>query len=326
MRLPRFHHHEPRSTDEALRLLEKHGEEALVMAGGTDLLVRMKLRLAAPVHLVSLSGIGSLAGMESHRGKGLSIGALTSVAVLSRSQALRKRCASLHGAACLVATEQIRHMGTLGGNLFQTTRCLYFNRTHEWRKALAPCFKRGGNVCHAVKGGKRCFSVYQGDLAPALIALECTAVLRSPGEEREVPVEDLFSGDGREPFRTSRETILTCVRIPRPDGAFSAYRKFRLRDGIDFPLAGVAVSMRKDGRRIARLRVCLTGVASSPVLVGKAEELARGERLTPSLIQEIGRVAARAARPVENAEGTPALRKSMIEHMTGEILGETAKP
>jgi len=158
-----------------------------------------------------------------------------------------------------VATTQIRHMATLGGNLFQETRCLYYNRSTLWRKTVPACFKRGGNVCHVVPKGNRCFAVYQSDLAPLLVALGSTAILFRDGKKEEAPLWSLFTGEGKSPFKHRESLLCAGIRIPPlAEGSHAAYRKYRLRNGIDFPLAGVAVAVSTKAGRIEELNLCLT--------------------------------------------------------------------
>jgi len=321
MKLSLFQHHVPASLSQCAQLLETFGKDAVLTAGGTELLVRMKLGLVKRAHLISLLDIQGIDAISSDRKGGLILGAGTKVSALAGSPLVRKNAPSLAEAASLVGTTQIRNMATLGGNILQETRCFYYNRSAVWRIAVPACFKRGGDSCHVAPKGKKCFAVYQGDLAPVLIALGSTAILFRDGKQVEAPLEDLFTGEGKSPFRKKEQLLLGRLHVPPVGkGGYAAYRKYRLRNGMDFPLAGVAIMINRRAGRIEDLNICLTGVSSSPVIVAKASELARGKDLTAELTALIADAAYTAARPVGNLEGIASNRRSMVRLMTEEIL------
>lgn len=325
MRLPHFKSYEPKSLAECTQLLESLGVNGVLRAGGTELLVRMKLGLLDKSDLVALSAVEGIDGI-SVDGKGaLTIGAGTKLSAIAGSPLVRARVPVLANAASLVATAQIRNMATLGGNIFQETRCIYYNRSAVWRKAVPACFKHNGEVCHVAPKGKRCFAVYQGDLAPVLVALGSMALLFRNGREEERALHHVFSGDGKTPFGKGEQLVLAAVRIPPlQEGAHAKYRKYRLRNGMDFPLAGVAAVVKERAGVIEDLSICLTGVSSSPVMVSKASEFARGKRLSPEVISLVADEAHAAARPVDNVEDSAARRRSMVRAMTGEIMAGIA--
>jgi 4-hydroxybenzoyl-CoA reductase subunit beta len=320
MRIPGFEYHAPTHIDECGALLSALGEGCALLAGGTELLVRMKYRLTRPSHLVAVSRVEGMGEIGYDRDTGLVLGAGVKLSALISSAAVREHYPVISYAASLVAASQIRNMATLGGNICQDTRCFYYNRSAAWRKAVDPCVKRGGAQCHAVRGSSRCFAVYQGDLAPVLIALGARALVVRNGQTSDVPLESLYSGEGRAPFGSGRFIVWKIVLPPANDALFAAYRKYRLRDGLDFPIAGVALAVERAGADVASLRICLTGVWSSPVLVKQAEETAKGKPLSPDRVAELAELAYWSAHPVENVEGTAARRRSMVRLMTREGL------
>jgi len=323
MNLPHFDFHMPRTLAECAGLLETYAGDAAIMSGGTELLVRMKYGLARPSHVVSLSDVGGLNEISYKNGSGLALGAGVRLERLLRSTAVREKYPSIPEAASLVATRQVRHMATLGGNLLQHTRCLYYNRSTTWGKAVPACVKRGGDVCHVVPGSKKCFAVYQGDMAPVLITLGAAVTFVSRSGEEELPLESFFTGDGNFPFRNTEGKVLARITIPdAPHPRIVRYKKYRLRDGIDFPLAGAAMALSMDGDRIAGLRICLTGVSSSPVLVTNTQDPASGKQLSNALVGELGRKAYEAAHPLPNLEGRPEERRAMIRYMVEDMLEE----
>jgi 4-hydroxybenzoyl-CoA reductase subunit beta len=321
MNLPHFIYHAPHTLEESVDLVTELRDDGAIIAGGTDLLVRMKYRLSQPRHLVSLSKINELKRIEYYPGQGLSIGAATSLTRLALDPIVRERCPALSRASELVATKQVRNTATIGGNVLQNTRCRYYNRSPVWGKAIEPCFKRNGNVCHAALNSKRCFAVYQGDLAPLLITLHAYVRMASLKETEEITVESLFSGNGKEPFLDLTGKVMQNVIIPESSLFMNSdYKKYRIRNGIDYPLAGVAASVKNIRNGMGSLRICLTAVSSSPVLVSVTEDMVHGKSSGKELFKEIGKKAHAAAHPLANLEDDPAKRCLMIRLMTEDIL------
>ncbi|MCX8110481.1 MAG: FAD binding domain-containing protein [Syntrophorhabdaceae bacterium] len=323
MRLPYFQYHSPRSLKAAFMLLKKIDGKGLIMAGGTELLNRMKFRLIEPEHIISLSIIKNLGNISIRENQEIEIGTMAKLTDIAHFFEEIKPYKALHEAAYQVASMQIRNMATIGGNIFQDTRCMFYNRSRDWQRVVPPCHKRGGNICHAIKNSKRCLAVYQGDMAPILIALKAKAVFYTPDVFYEMPVEEVFSGNSREPFITGDKKILTSINLAPPErNLFSTYRKYRIRDGVDFPLAGIAVALHKDGDTVANLRLCLTGVAPQPVIVRDVENIANGTKLTEKIIKEIAEMAYNAAHPVANLEDTPDNRRFMVRQIAYDLLME----
>jgi xanthine dehydrogenase YagS FAD-binding subunit len=255
----------PESADEAGRMLENGGR---AMGGGTDLLPQIDRGIAAPDLLVDLRGL-DLAGID-HEGHGVRLGALTPVAEVARHQHLADRYTALARAAALVASPQLREMGTVGGNLCQQPRCWFF------RHPDLQCWLRGGDTCYAQVGDHRkhglepgdCISVAPSDLAAALLALDASAVSnRRPA----FPLADLY----RRPQPDDRRTVmlepgefLTAVELPAPPDA-SAYARAGERAAWTFALAGVAAARFGD-----RVRLAAIGVANVPRLLDPADPLA----------------------------------------------------
>lgn len=314
MNLPRFAYHAPASLNECIALLADLENDAQVVAGGSDLLIRMKLRLTTPGHLVSLTRIQELAEISYDENKGLIVGSGVILSDLVASPLINEKCGVLARTAELVATKQVRNFATLGGNVLQGTRCAYYNRSPVWGKAVARCIKRGGKECHVVPKSKRCFAVYQGDMAPILIALGARAVVISKNAQEEVGLETIFTDDGGTPFRDLSGKIIMHFIIPASSLTMqSAYRKYRLREAIDFPLAGVAVALERDRGP----RICLTGVQSSPVLLSTTSTAIPIDR---KLARELGNFAYGAVHPLRNLEGEPSHRRSMVRIMVEDIV------
>jgi 4-hydroxybenzoyl-CoA reductase subunit beta len=315
MRLPWFEYRAPRSVAEAAKILAGEGAQAMLVAGGTDLIPNMKRRHQSPKTLVSLRGVRELRHANGTLGAGLTLTDLVNDATL------RARYRALWQAAAQVATPHLRNMGTLGGNLCLDTRCNYYNQSHEWRKAIDFCLKKDGDVCWVATASKRCVAVSSTDTAPALIALEATVKLVSASGERQVAVADLYRNDGIEYLSRRADEILTEVSVP--EGWTSSYWKLRRRGSFDFPVLGVAAAARlaPDGT-VQALRIALGAVASRPFLVDKAADKAVGKKLTDEVIAEAAAAVASRAKPMDNTDLDLYWRKDVVASFVGYALRE----
>jgi 4-hydroxybenzoyl-CoA reductase subunit beta len=313
----------PSNVEEACSLLEQNKGEAKVLAGGTDLLVACKLQNIKPVLLVSLKRVQDLKGIVYQEGTGLKIGAMTSLNDVRYNPYIVKYYPALSQAAAAIGTPQLREMATIGGNLCLNTRCIYYNQSDNWRKSRAVCFKMGGDICHVIPKGKKCYATFSSDIAPALIALNAKVKLISCSGERVIPVEDLYSGKGKEPLSLKIGEVLTEIIIPTPmEKQSNAYLKYRLRKAICFPLVGVGVSVRFDSKGIGiDCKVVLTGVAPQPIIVPNTKLLLEGKTLTQELVDQIAEKAIHAGNPVANTLGsTPSFRRRMAGILTRRTL------
>lgn len=319
MRLPKMDHVIPSTVKEACSLLGQYKGEAKVLAGGTDLLVACKLRNIKPVLLISLKRIQELKGITYQEAAGIRIGPMTSLSEMRYHPDILRHYPALSQAAAAIGTPQLREMGTVGGNLCLNTRCLYYNQSDMWRRSREVCFKMGGEICHVIPKGKKCYATFSGDLAPVLIALHAKVRLTSCSGERVIPVEDLYSGNGKDPLSLKADEVLTEITVPSPKhGQRSAYLKYRLRRAICFPLVGVGVSVHLGSDSICTdCRVVLTGVGPQPIIVPQVETLSKGEPLTSERIDQIAEKAAHAGNPVANTSvSTPAYRRKMAGILT----------
>ncbi|MFB0535746.1 MAG: xanthine dehydrogenase family protein subunit M [Anaerolineae bacterium] len=325
MRLPKFEHLQPESLEEAFDLLSECGEEARVIAGGTDLLVSMKQRLLTPKYLLNLKGLAELDFIKDGK-EGLRIGALTRLTTLIKSPLVREKFPVLAQAASYVSAPPLQNMGTLGGNLCLNTRCFFYNQSQFWRQARPLCFKTGGEMCHVVKGGDHCYSVYQGDMAPVLVALEAKIKLAKKGGGRAIPLLDLYTGKGQEPIALEAGEILTEVEIPAPAASWRGdYQKLRYRGAMDFPLVGVAAVLHRNGEGCARAKVVLTAVTSAPVVVEEASKILEGQRPDDEAIAKAAEAAYEVAHPVANVGSTPLYRRKMVRVMTKRAIGNASR-
>ena len=326
IRLPAFAHLAPESAGEAVLMLAEHGPAAALVAGGTGLYPAMKRRQVRPRVLVSLASVGGLRGISTGSDGEVRIGAMTSLAELARAGAgPGAGIAALAAAARAVASPQIRGMGTVGGNLCLDTRCNYFDMPDDWRDAVGPCLKAGGEICQLAPGGSRCWAISACDLAPVAMALECSVRMVGLAGSRTLPLADLYRPDGIDRLAIGPGEILAELLVPAGDGVRACYRKVRRRASIDFPMLGVAVAVRLDRDGACRdARVVLGAVASAPLRCREAEGLLTGRRLTPESIGQAAEAASRPARPLDNADLTHYYRKWVIPVHVARALREVA--
>jgi len=186
--LPAFQLLRPKTIDDAVSLMAKHGGEIKVVAGGTDLLPSMKQKLFTPSYVLDLRGISALRGIHDVAGEGLQIGALTTLTEVEHTSSIRRDFPVLHSAVRTVASPVLRNMGTLGGNICLDTRCLWYNQSLAWRKSCGFCLKKDGDLCHVAPGGKFCWAAFSGDTATALLCLGAEIEVAGPDGVRRTPL------------------------------------------------------------------------------------------------------------------------------------------
>ncbi len=321
MRLPNFRYYAPRTLQEAAKILADQGPSASLLAGGTDLLPKMKRRQQGPEVLVALNNIRQLKKIGN--GTGSRLGAGVTLSDIVADQRVQKDHPALWQAASQVATPQLRNTATLGGNLCVDTRCTYHDQSFEWRKAIDFCIKQDGETCWASPTSDRCWAVSSTDSAPALIALGAEVRLLSATDERIVALEELYRDDGAKYLARRPDEILAEVILPTSAEGRSTYWKLRRRGAYDFPILSVAAAVETDsGGTVREARLILGAIASSPVCCADAEALLVGNRLSDELIEEVATLAGALARPKENTDAPAYWRRRMAVPMVTFALRE----
>jgi 4-hydroxybenzoyl-CoA reductase subunit beta len=314
MSLPEFQLARPRTLPEAMAFLREH-ENTRILAGGTDLLPSMRQKLFAPDHVLDIGRIPELKGIRE-TGQGTEIGALTALAEIEHSSFLREHYSVLVEAAKTVASPLLRNMGTIGGNICLDTRCLWYNQSLAWRKSCGFCIKKDGDLCHVAPGGTKCWAAFSADTPPALLCLDAEIEIVSAAGARRIPLCDFYTGDGATHRKLQAQELLTRIFLPRgAAGYHGTYRKLRIRGSIDYPLAGVAVAMRKSNGHVEDIRIGITAVNPAPVLVKGLDSILNGE-LNEATADAIGELAARTAKPLTTSALTPEYRREMIRVFT----------
>jgi 4-hydroxybenzoyl-CoA reductase subunit beta len=314
MKLPEFDLIQPHSLQEVCSILREREGKAVLLAGGTALLVALRYRLSKPGVVIDLKGLTALDYVDRNESGGLAIGSMVTLETLEKSPLVLNEYALLAQAVQLVAIPPIRRKATIGGNLCLDTRCIYYNQSEFWRSGQEACFKLGGDICHAVEKGRRCQAVYQGDLGPVLLALGAEVKIASAKGEKVIPLTEFFTGRGEKPNVLKPDEILAEVRVPPSgQGAAWVYEKLRVREGMDYPMAGVAVMVKRNrSGTIEQSKMVLGAVGSSPNEISNAEGLLKGHKPTDDLLQSVSREAMDKVQPVGNLAMNASYRRKMV--------------
>ncbi len=324
--MPAFDLLQPMSIADAQKLLQQHGADAWVMAGGLDSFDWLKDRIKRPKVLVDLSGIEELKGIRA-TSDGIEIGAMTTLTEVVNNPLVKRNYGLLAQGAELAASPQIRNQGTIGGNVTQDARCWYY-------RAGWPCYRAGGNICyadtpvgrnreHAILHADRCVAVNPSDSAPALIALDAKFVMQTPEGERVVDAENYFIGPEIDITRLhilQPGDLLTSIRIPSTwAGAQFYFEKVRDRAVWDFPLLNVASAMFESNGTIERMRIAVNGAAARPLRLKSVEDAVRGKPANAATGEMAGKLAVQGAVPLQfNAYKIPLMR-NLVKRAIGGV-------
>jgi 4-hydroxybenzoyl-CoA reductase subunit beta len=305
-----------RAVAEAIDLLKKQPPaETVLMAGGTDLLVRKRQKLIAFRTIIYLRSIPGLSEIRPDGDGGLSIGAMAGLDEIASHPDIRKKYPMLAQAASTVASPQIRHKATIGGNLCLSSRCWFYNHSPFWRAEYPECRKASaGDKCYVLPKSRRgCFALQSGDTVGPLVALNAKVKLVSDEGERILKIEDLYQGDGINYLALGPREILTEVLLPSPPGT-SAFIKFRPQNNLDYATFTLSVVLPRDG---AGSRIVVGSVASHPLRARKGEKLFDQGRVG---IEAIARQAAEELKLVSFVRGPVEFKRRVIEAKLGEAL------
>jgi xanthine dehydrogenase YagS FAD-binding subunit len=304
--MKRFAHFNALTVDEAVSILKRYGGNANLVAGGTDIVGKMKDQIL-PTYPEALVNLKTIQGMDAIREEGgmLKVGAMAILEDIAHHAGIRERYTALAEAAGRCASPHLREMGTLAGNLCQDIRCWYYrhpdNRFSCLRKRGSRCYAlEGDNRYHSIFGGsveEGCVAVHPSDTAPALIALD--ASIRT--SKRAIKAENFFRVDVSKTTVLDDDEIVTEIQIPAPaKDARSAFLKFALRKSIDFPIVNCAVMVVSSKGKVEKARICLNAVYVTPYRARKAEEAVIGKALTEANAEAAGNAAVEGAKPLKD--------------------------
>ena len=312
--------------EEAVGHLAKHGAGIRVLAGGTDLIPSMRQKLFEPEYVLDIRHIAELKGIRPRSENGVEIGALTTLTSIERSDFLQQHYPVLTEAAATVASPLLRNMGTIGGNICLDTRCLWYNQSLTWRKGCGFCIKKDGDLCHVAPGGTKCWAAFSGDTPAALLCLNAEVEIASASGVRRMPLSDFYTGEGDAYRKLRANELLTRVFLPESSVDYrGVYRKLRIRGSIDYPLAGVAVVMKRSNGHVADARLAITAVNPAPLLVKGVTEMLEGKAVDEGLAEAVGVLAAKTAKPLTTSALTPEYRREMIRIFTKRAVMAVAK-
>jgi len=318
--MPAFELFQPASVSDALGVLNRHGADAWVMAGGMDTFDWLKDRIKKPRVVVDLGMINELKGIKDNAG-GVEIGATTTLTEIANNAMVKERFPLLAQAALLVASPQIRNVGTLGGNVSQDARCWYY-------RAGWPCYRAAGNICyadtptsinreHALFNADRCVAVNPSDTAPALIALDAQFVIKNGSAERVVPAEEFFIGPGIDITRLTTlqpGDLLTAIRIPNTfAGKGHYFEKVRDRQVWDFALVNIAAAMNVSGTTMNDVRMVVNGVAATPYRLHAVETFLKGKQRDKATADQAAEMAVEGAVPLRHNAYKVPLMKALVK-------------
>jgi carbon-monoxide dehydrogenase medium subunit len=280
--LPDFEYYTPDSVEEACQLLSKFGPKAIAIAGGTDIVVKMKKEVLAPEILVAIGHLPQLKKIEYVPGKGVVIGAGVTHNEVQNSKILQEKYLSVSEAAHQMANNQVRNLGTIGGNISN--------------------------------------AVPSADMPPILIALDTTVKIVGSKGERTLPLEDVFKGPNQTVLE--HDELITEFVIPDGSFTGSNYIKFGLRASGALAVVGVAASVQVEGDVIKDVRIVLGAVSPVPVRAKEAENFLKGKQASEELFEEAGVIASGECRPISDIRASAEYRRDMVRVFTRRALNK----
>jgi xanthine dehydrogenase YagS FAD-binding subunit len=317
----KFVHLNARAVDEAVSVLQRYGGKASVIAGGTDLLGKMKDEILPtyPEVIINLKSIPGLDFIREEEGM-LRIGALTRLEDIAVDPVVRSKYRALAEAAHRTASPHIREMGTIGGNLCQDIRCWYYRNPHN----RFPCLRKGGGRCYAIEGDNRyhsifdssvkggCLAVHPSDTAPALIAMD--AMVKT--SKRLIRAEEFIEVGVTRTTVLETDEIVTEIRVPAPPAdTKSSFIKFASRKTIDFPIVNGAAMITVSGGKVSSARICLNAVYVTPYRAAKAEESIRGKAIDETTARAAGDATVSQAKPLRHNRYMVQIARTLVERV-----------
>ena len=279
----RFDYYQPKDLQDTVSFLSKEGSSAQVLAGGTDLIPRIKDRLTSPKYVVNIKGLPELQGMGKER-EGFRIGALTTIRTLETSPVIRRQFPLLAQAAAALGSVQVRNIATVGGNL-----------------------------CHAVPSA---------DTAPPLLSLNARATLIGPKGKRNLPLEDFFQGPRRTALQPG-ELLSELLLPPLPERWGGVYIKLGHRMAMDLAIVGVSALVVLDSAgRFQDCRIGLGAVAPTPVRAKQAEEILRGEKFTEAALEKASEIGMGECQPIDDIRASRSYRCEMVKVLIHRAISQ----
>ncbi|HVF56930.1 MAG TPA: xanthine dehydrogenase family protein subunit M [Pyrinomonadaceae bacterium] len=323
MRLPKFEYFVPQTIADAVKMMGDAGPAGQFVAGGTDLYPNMKRRQQTPKTVVSVGRLEELHRITGDGREGLRIGAGVSLTDVCEHPVINRDYPALARAARLISTPTLRNMGTIGGNLLLDTRCNYYDQNYEWRKGINFCLKKDGDVCWVAPGSSKCWAVQSSDLVPLMVAVGAQVRLVSTVGDRMVSAKGFYNDDGINYLHKRPEELLTEIHLPPRNNWRAVYKKLRRRGAFDFPVLGVAASVKvgADGT-VEDAKVILGSIAPAPLEVKEAGAALVGGPLDEERMNRAAEACYLKARPLDNTDHLMNWRKQMARPFVLRALEE----
>jgi xanthine dehydrogenase YagS FAD-binding subunit len=320
-----FDYLQPKTLEEASSMLLKAKGKAIPYSGGTDALSLLKEEIISPEEVINLKNIPNLTAIEYENRKGLRIGGLVTITEIAENPLIAEKYTVLSEAANVIASPQLRNVGTLGGNLNQRPRCWYFRKDFD-------CIRKGGSICYAVDGenkyhciigGGPCYIVHPSDMAVALLALDASISIFSGKKSRTIPIKEFFILPAVNHLKENilePGEIVTEVIIPElPADTKSGYYKFMERDVWDFAVVSVAAVLSKNGNSLKNGKIAYGGVAPAPWLDKNINSLLKGLSLDDDSVEKAVSQVLKDADPLEQNEFKIPLARNITRNMIRKL-------
>jgi 4-hydroxybenzoyl-CoA reductase subunit beta len=287
----------------------------------------LKRRNRTAPHVLNIKRVPELKSISYSKEKGLHIGCAVTLREMIDHPVVSKKYPILAQAAGAVGFNQLRNMATLGGNVCLDNKCSYFNQSAFWWKSRPDCFKRGGDRCYVVKGGKECFSLSAADTVSALMVLDAELIIQGSTNERRVLIGDFYTGNGTRPHDLRGDEIVSAILIPPEDrGWKQGFLKKSARGSVDFAIASLSVRLKMNGPVVEEARIALNGVSTKPVRPAEAENYLKGKRISDETVAHAAESAIKEIKPLSLIGASAFLRRNVIRAMFEDLMASALFP
>lgn len=325
MLLPQHTYLKPTNFDECLAALQDSGKFGQIVAGGTDVIFNMRLKLFRPKTVISIRRIPELAQVEGLPDGSLKIGAACRLTDLAEHPLINQRFPALAESIRSVASTHIRNMATLGGNICLQPRCWFTNNSQQWREGKESCFKTDGNLCHVIKSSeKKCYAINNSDTPVALIALNAELTIQKAGSKRVLPIAEFFHDDGIDYMKLDPDELVTHITIPPCDDRM-VFDKHAARKGIDFSIGSIAARCNGQGEDADQVTLVLGSLSSAPIVLTKATEIIEEQGLTDTAIERAADTVRDELGEVTNLYSKAVYKKQIARVLVKRALNELKK-
>ena len=283
------------------------------VGGGTDIMPLLKYGVRNDANLSFVRELGVPGGIEIIGGE-IVIGAAATLRDISESEIIRKELPAVAQAAGETASPQIRNIATVGGNIMQDRRCIYFNQPAHWRSGLDLCFKTGGEICHQIPNSPVCRAIYYSDVATAMLAYDGEVEYEEDGKLRRTPLAELIERHTKQNGLACGEHLPVLVRQfvirRRPAGERSGFYKYAMRATIDFPLINFALRCGPEGAKLIA-----GAVSTQPVELKETAEQIFSGASDPDVIACCEKELKQLAKPIKEALISPSNKRDLYRHI-----------